>query len=250
MILDNFHYGVCACVALFLLIMIVKSVLVEPSEPTCSSQVTECSVEVQRRFHGDRGEPKPKRRKLCRHDHASLLFLDDSGVGLIDQCSLQAVWASVRFGNINCAFHSEAADILSVYNRGVAHSRNAETLERTIYCLQGPGFSDLINPVIYEPAMKEAATLLPFCSTLNCKNSLLLLPGDSLSRRTAVIEAAGAVYDWLHDSESVLRRLISAFSGGGLFYVTHVHAKVNQAYVTQQSVSKDEYTSECLARLS
>ena len=84
MILDNFHYGVCACVALFLLIMIVKSVLVEPSEPTCSSKVTECSVEVKRRFHGDRGELQQKRRKLCHHDHASHMFLDDGGDCLID----------------------------------------------------------------------------------------------------------------------------------------------------------------------
>jgi hypothetical protein len=201
---------------------------------------------------------KKARSKLWAYDHASHQLLNDKGDSGIESVGYAALWAGVCKGNNQVAFFSESADEQSIHNRGIACSRNAETLQKAIEKLKDSNYAKIIDEDIYKKAMKEANALLPHCIMLNgcdiptesAGGVASIRSGSTIVRdKTMVTSAAAAMYAWLVQPESPLRGLLSLLSGNGLFYVTQVHEKLGRAYIAEKKVSVADYASECKERL-
>jgi hypothetical protein len=201
--------------------------------------------------------PKQKRRKLWSYDHASHIFLNDAGMSGIEKVTLKELFSVCSKGNKAVAFFSELCDETSTHNRGIAHSRNAETMQKTIEKLNSARYRKLIKGSILDKAKQELGSLLAHVQILNASDmptegtgSLSTIRvGGSCREETDVDAAAQKMHAWLSSDKSALRSLICALSAGGLFYVTQVHEKVARAYIDQKRVTKEEYIAECVARL-
>jgi hypothetical protein len=201
---------------------------------------------------------KACRSKLWAYDHATHQLLNDKGDSGIETVGLSPLWAGVCKGNSQVAFFSESADESSQHNRGIACSRNAETLQKSIEKLKHSDYVKIIDPVIYKKAMAEATMLLPHCVVLNgCDiptessgGVAAIRSGSTIVRDKAAVSAsAAAMYTWLTQEESALRGLLGLLSGNGLFYVTQVHEKIGRAYLSEKNISVGEFASECKERL-
>ena len=75
---------------------------------------------------------KQKRRKLWTYDHASHVLLNDNGASGIENTSLHELYSVCSKGNKAVAFFTELCDETNQHSRGIAHSRNAETLQKKL----------------------------------------------------------------------------------------------------------------------
>ena len=201
--------------------------------------------------------PKQKRRKLWSYDHASHVFLNDAGTSGVEKATLKDLYSVCSKGNKAVAFFTELCDETSKHARGIAHSRNAETLQKSIEKLESDQYQKLIQPGVLDKAREELDSLITHARILNASDmptegtgSLSTIRAGATPREESeVAEAAKKIHSWLSLDKSSLRSLICALSSGGLFYVTQVHEKVARAYIDQKNVTAEQYVQECVARL-
>ena len=201
--------------------------------------------------------PKQKRRKLWSYDHASHVLLNDAGTSGVEKATLKDLYSVCSKGNKAVAFFSELCDESSKHARGIAHSRNAETMQKCIEKIDSARYHKLLRPAVLDKVREEADALIIHAKVLNASDmptegsgSLSTIRVGAASREeTDVEEAAKKIHSWLSLDKSPLRSLICALSSGGLFYVTQVHEKVARAYIDQKNVTAQQYVQECVARL-
>ena len=141
----------------------------------------------------------------------------------------------LKNGNKTTKYFAEWADE-DDYRKGIAVSRLAQVLSKTIEVLKDPKFKQLLDSKVLEIAMKEALILLPHVDLLNggkCSEkeqrvtmSSLGQTNDGPIRVQSDVEASAKVlYEWLNKDQSTLRGMISFLSQGGVFYAAAVAEK-------------------------
>ena len=201
--------------------------------------------------------PKQKRRKLWSYDHASHVFLNDAGTSGLEKATLKELYSVCSKGNKAVAFFTELCDETSKHARGIAHSRNAETMQKCIAKLDSDRYRKLIQSGVMAKVQGELDSLRTHAKVLDASDmptegtgSLSTIRVGATARDDSEVEeAAKEIHTWLSRDKSSLRSLICALSSGGLFYVTQVHEKVARAYISEKNVTVEQYTQECVARL-
>ena len=113
---------------------------------------------------------KQKRRKLWTYDHTSHVLLNDNGTSGIENTSLHELYSVCSKGNKAVAFFTDLCDETNHHSRGIAHSRNAETLQTTIEKLKPARYMKLIRPDVVAKAVEELDALIIHCKILNASD--------------------------------------------------------------------------------
>ena len=203
-------------------------------------------------------EDSDKRKLLRRYDHLAVQALNPFGVSDLDKATLSQLWEVIKNGNKTTSYFAEWADS-TAYRKGIAVSRLAEVLEKTIEVLKDPKFKELLNKTIMEEALKEATILSAHLANLNGGKSSqterkvtmsTLGKKDGPTKPQSAVEiSAKYLYDWLAQETSTLRGLISFLSQGGVFFAAHCAEKGARSYVKCGGEKQEDFVAAAVARL-
>ena len=204
-------------------------------------------------------EDSEKRKLLRRYDHLAVQALNPWGVSDLDKANLPQIWQLLKNGNKTTKYFAEWADE-DDYRKGIAVSRLAQVLSKTIEVLKDPKFKQLLDQKVLEIAMKEALVLLPHVDLLNggkCSEKEQRVTMSSLGQtndgpirvQSDVERSAKVLYEWLNQDQSTLRGMISFLSQGGVFYAAAVAEKGARSYVKCSTDKEADFVKAAVARL-
>ncbi len=213
---------------------------------------------TKRGLDGAAGAPAEKRQSLRRYEHVAPQVLQIAGVSPIHECSNQQLWTFTNTGNKGVEFFSEYC-AKEDYRRGIAGSRNAETMLSFGDVLKEPLLEKLLQPAILEKVKEEFAKIQGPLAILNGgktssanSKSFMTMCQESVKRnKDEVYVAAGAIHDWLASENSTVQGFLQVMSWGGIFYAAMCSDKIARCAIdsTCGNITRDKYQAMMVARL-
>ena len=199
-----------------------------------------------------------KRVSLRKYEHPAAQVLDCQGVSPIHECCHQHLWKYVKAGNKGVQFLSEFCSD-DVYRRGVAGSRNAETMIAFGDVLGNEVLEKIVNPEILLKVRTEYKAIQPSLVILNggktsggnSKSFQTLCTAEVKKEEALVQEAVEKVYAWLSDPEGCVHAFLQCMSWGGIFYAAMCSEKVARCAIDSEcgNIDKESYKAMMVARL-
>ena len=203
-------------------------------------------------------EVQEKRVSLRKYEHPAAQCLDCQGVSPIHECSHQHLWKYVKAGNKGVQFLSEFCSD-DAYRRGVAGSRNAETMLAFGDVLANDVLDKIVKPEILLKVRTEYTAIQPSLVILNggktsggnSKSFQTLCKAEVKKEEALVQEAAEKVYAWLSDPEGCVHAFLQCMSWGGIFYVAMCSEKVARCAIDKDcgNIDLESYKAMMVARL-
>ena len=199
-----------------------------------------------------------KRVSLRKYEHPAAQVLNCQGVSPIHECSHQHLWKYVKAGNKGVHFLSEFCSD-DAYRRGVAGSRNAETMVAFGDVLANDVLDKIVKPEILLKVRTEYKAIQPSLVILNggktsggnSKSFQTLCTAEVKKEEALVREAAEKVYAWLSEPEGCVHAFLQCMSWGGIFYVAMCSEKVARCAIDKEcgNIDLESYKAMMVARL-
>ena len=216
---------------------------------------------------------KEKRSKLKKIDQVATKAFDPFGISILNEASLEQVWAITKKGDKFANFYSELAATEAQggnYRHGIAISRFAEV---ALVCLSelksNENLRKCLKESVLDKAVKEGDELEVHLQRLNAgkgsqaggeekedsfgglKKRMAETPASNVGTPTMreINESAAQIFDWLQlGASSNFRMLLNLIADGGVFYGYQAADKVMRAWMQQEKIDKVVFTDAITAR--